>query len=58
MKKAYEAPKLTNYGSVQNVTNAFGRPGVKDSFQIGGQTFPAPGDITGSRDGVVVPVPR
>ncbi|BBD59603.1 hypothetical protein NIES2109_23910 [Nostoc sp. HK-01] len=60
MKKAYEAPKLTNYGSVENVTHAFGKPGPKDTFQIG--TDPnspsLPGELigrSGSVDGVLIP---
>ncbi|MCC5637197.1 lasso peptide [Nostoc sp. CHAB 5844] len=58
MKKAYNAPKLTNYGSVQDVTNAFGTPGARDTFQVGNQTFP--GEIigaSGSQNGVLVPEP-
>ncbi|WP_413199911.1 lasso peptide [Nostoc piscinale] len=58
MKKSYATPQLTNYGSVQNITNAFGRPGIKDNFILGNQSFPAPDGITGSRDGIVTPVPR
>ncbi|MBD2298751.1 MULTISPECIES: lasso peptide [Nostocales] len=57
MKKTYEAPQLTNYGSVQNITNAFGRRGAQDNFIIGNETFPAVG-FEGSRDGVVTPAPR
>lgn len=59
MKKAYNAPKLTNYGSVQDVTNAFGTPGRQDTFQVGGQTFPGSVvGLSGSQDGVLVPEPR
>ncbi|MBF4211616.1 lasso RiPP family leader peptide-containing protein, partial [Pseudomonas donghuensis] len=54
---AHEAPQLTNYGSVQNITNAFGRRGAQDNFIIGNETFPAVG-FEGSRDGVVTPAPR
>ncbi|AFY45037.1 lasso peptide [Nostoc sp. PCC 7107] len=61
MKKAYEAPKLTNYGSVQNVTHAFGRPGETDTFQIGDNPTQFPGEVLGlegSVNGVLNPVPR
>ncbi|MBE9205422.1 lasso peptide [Nostoc sp. LEGE 06077] len=59
MKKSYEAPKLTNYGSVEDVTHAFGTPGREDTFQVGNQTFPGSSvGRSGSQDGVLVPLPR
>ncbi|MBD2494856.1 lasso peptide [Nostoc sp. FACHB-280] len=60
MKKAYEAPKLTNYGSVENVTHAFGTPGPKDTFQIGNNPTQIPGEVLGldgSQNGVLIPQP-
>ncbi len=51
MTKAYNAPQLTIHGSVENITNAFGKKGVKDVIHYGSITFPA----EGSRDGIVVP---
>ncbi|MBD2494854.1 lasso peptide [Nostoc sp. FACHB-280] len=58
MKKAYTAPQLTNYGSVQSVTNAFGRAGGTDSFFIGTNPTPIPGStlgLSGSQNGVLIP---
>ncbi|MBE9005964.1 lasso peptide [Fortiea sp. LEGE XX443] len=56
MKKAYNAPQLTKYGSVQDVTNAFGTPGGRDTFQVGGTTFQGSViGLSGSQDGVLIP---
>jgi hypothetical protein len=58
MKKAYNAPQLTTYGSVQDVTQAFGTPGPKDTFIIGNNPTPIPGeqlDLSGSQNGVLIP---
>ncbi|OCQ99482.1 hypothetical protein BCD64_10520 [Nostoc sp. MBR 210] len=58
MKKAYAAPQLTNYGSVQSVTSAFGRAGGRDTFLIGSNPTPVPGStigLSGSQNGVLIP---
>jgi hypothetical protein len=59
MKKAYNAPQLTVYGSVQDVTQAFGGGGAKDTFIIGNNPTPIPGEslgLSGSEsNGVLVP---
>ncbi len=52
MKKAYNAPKLTVHGNVEEITKAFGTPGTDDTFEYAGQTFPGRG---GSQNGVVIP---
>lgn len=60
MKKAYSAPQLVIHGNVEDITNAFGTPGLKDTFQnAAGQTFP--GELigqSGSKNGVVIIAPR
>jgi hypothetical protein len=57
MKRAYNAPKLTVHGNVEEITKSFGNPGANDTFQNArGETFP--GSLinqSGSQNGVVVP---
>lgn len=59
MKKAYNAPKLTIHGNVEEITQSFGRGTAADTFDNGnGQQFP--GSLigrSGSQSGVVVPAP-
>ncbi|AFY45038.1 lasso peptide [Nostoc sp. PCC 7107] len=60
MKKAYEAPQITNYGRVQDVTNAFGDDGSADTFQVGNNPTQFPGEILGlsgsAANGIIIPV--
>ncbi|BBD59604.1 hypothetical protein NIES2109_23920 [Nostoc sp. HK-01] len=60
MKKAYKAPQLTNYGSVQDVTNAFGDDASADTIFIGNNPTPIPGSVLGlsgsAADGIIIPV--
>ncbi|MBD2596833.1 lasso peptide [Nostoc spongiaeforme FACHB-130] len=59
MKKVYETPQITNYGNVQDITNAFGGTGEKDTFQIGNNPTLIPGDVLGldgCPDGILIPV--
>ncbi len=54
MKKAYNAPKLTIHGSVEEITQAFGQTSTSDTIFFNGQ--PLVGfSTTGSRDGQIVP---
>ena len=60
MKKTYNAPKLTNHGSVEAITQLFGSGSRKDFiFFSGNPNNVAPGTVVtatyGSQDGVVVP---
>ncbi|MEI2581629.1 lasso peptide [Scytonema sp. PRP1] len=60
MKKTYNAPKLTNHGSVEAITQLFG-PGSRKDFLIftGNPNGVAPGTVvsgtTGSTDADIVP---
>ncbi|MBD2494855.1 lasso peptide [Nostoc sp. FACHB-280] len=60
MKKVYEAPQITNYGNVQDITNAFGSDGAKDTFQIGNNPTQFPAEILGlsgsAGNGILIPV--
>jgi hypothetical protein len=51
MKRAYNAPKLTVHGNVEEITKAFGGTSTADTYQYNNQTF----DSRGSRNGVVIP---
>ncbi|MDJ0798455.1 MAG: lasso peptide [Calothrix sp. MO_167.B12] len=56
MKKPYIIPQLTMHGSIEDITQAYGRSGASDTFEFNGKTFP--GSVigaSGSRDGVVIP---
>jgi hypothetical protein len=56
MKKAYNAPKLTNHGNVEEITQAFGDSGAADTFEVNGRTFPGSTlGLSGSQNGVLVP---
>jgi hypothetical protein len=62
MKKTYNAPKLTNHGSVETITQMFGNTSQKDFlfFSAGNNAGIPPNtpiDINtdGSVDGIVVP---
>jgi hypothetical protein len=50
MKKTYNTPKLTIYGTVDRITQAFGDPNLNDTIYLGQTTF----GFQGSQDGVVV----
>ncbi|MGG6296559.1 lasso peptide [Leptolyngbya sp. AN02str] len=54
MKKAYTAPKLTNHGNVESLTQAFGSSPAADVVYIGGSNVPTNVGSTGSVDGIIV----
>ena len=62
MKKAYIVPKSTAYGSVEEITQAFGSPNTHDTIYIGGANLQNGGSPTlgipssGSVDGIIKPV--
>jgi hypothetical protein len=56
MKKAYNAPKLTNHGNVEEITQAFGSSGAEDVVRVGNTSFPGQSfGLSGSQNGVIVP---
>lgn len=50
MKQIYQAPKLTVYGTVSNLTHNTGLTSDRDSFFISGGPAGGIGGIDGSRD--------
>ncbi|WP_414544526.1 lasso peptide [Nostoc sp. CCY0012] len=54
MKKQYNAPKMSNYGNVEAITQGFGASSETDTIFFNGSTF----NGTGSIDGEVVPIRR
>ena len=64
MKNAYNTPKLTVYGNVKEITQAFGPSPMEDTIFAGqsnanqGNTDPGTviGNSTGSQDGIVKPL--
>jgi hypothetical protein len=59
MKKAYNAPKLTIYGSVEEITQAVGQSSASDTIFFNGQPIQIQGlPNTGSRDGQIQITPR
>lgn len=54
-KKSYQTPELTVYGTVAEITQAFGSSSASDLIVLGSISFSLPG-VTGSVDGKVVPL--
>jgi hypothetical protein len=53
MKKTYSSPRLTEYGTVNELTHLFGNPGAGDlGFDASGNPIPDSGGA-GSQDGNV-----
>lgn len=55
MKKTYTAARLTTYGSVEDLTQAFGSSSAADFVYIGGSNVEQGFESTGSRDGIITP---
>ena len=55
MKKAYTAARLTKYGSVEELTQAFGSSPAADFVYVGGSNVQNGIPSTGSTDGVITP---
>lgn len=62
MKKAYNAPKLSVHGNVEEITQAFGPAQTQDFYVVGGSTVQpiGPSQIaghgTGSANGIITPL--
>ena len=56
-KKSYQTPELTVYGTVAEVTQAFGPSSAADLVFVGGSNVPNPIESTGSGNGIIVPGP-
>ena len=56
-KKPYQTPELVTYGTVAEITQAFGVSPAGDLVFIGGSNVSNPIPSHGSRDGVIVPYP-
>jgi hypothetical protein len=54
-KAKFEAPKLVVYGTVNDLTHAFGNKASQDFVFIGGSNVEQGFESLGSRDGVIVP---
>jgi hypothetical protein len=54
-KQKFEIPKLVVYGTVNNLTHAFGNRSNQDFVFIGGSNVEQGFESLGSRDGVIVP---
>jgi hypothetical protein len=52
-KKPYQMPELVTYGTVAEITQAFGVSPAGDWVMIGGSNLSDPIPSTGSRDGIV-----
>jgi hypothetical protein len=54
-KKRYITPELVTYGTVVDITQAFGPSSTQDFVLIGGSNVSNPIQSTGSRNGIIVP---
>jgi hypothetical protein len=52
-KKSYQTPELTVYGTVAEITQAFGNTSVADMVFIGSSNVQQGFPSVGSRDGVI-----
>jgi hypothetical protein len=53
MKKQYERPELTVYGTVEQLTQLYGNSSASDALIWGNVAFDPPGFNFGSRDIVI-----